>query len=132
MAASGTVTPPGPAITTSVSTLTGFNAAVGQTSGEQSYTVSGTNLTNDIVITPPTDTDIEISTASGSGFVAYPNTLTISKGSGTVSATPIYVHLKPTSAKTYSSLNITNASRRRDEKCGGQRLSVPTITTTAR
>ena len=86
------------------------NAAVGQIRLNNPNNVAGTNLTNDIIITPPTDTDIEISTSSESGFVSYPSTLTISKGSGTVAATPIYVHLKPTSAKTYTSLNIANAS----------------------
>ena len=94
--------------------------------------MSGTNLTDDIVITPPIDTDIEISTSSGSGFIYYPSTLTISKGSGTVTATPIYVHLKPTSAKTYTSLNIVNASvGATTQNVAVSGSSVPTITTTS-
>ena len=43
-----------------------FNSAVGTTSAEQNYSVSGTSLTGAIVITAPAD--FEISTSSGSGF----------------------------------------------------------------
>ena len=117
-----------PTITT-VGTLTAFNSAVGTTSAEQSYTVSGTNLTNDIVITPPAD--FEISLTSGSGWVSNPNTISLTPSGGTVSDTTIYVRLNPTSAKTYSE-NITHTSTDAATKnVAVSGSSVPTITTTS-
>jgi hypothetical protein len=58
-------------------------------SAEGSFTVAGTNLTNDIVIDAPTD--FEISETSGGTFTA---SVTIPFGSGTIATTPIYVRLK--------------------------------------
>ena len=76
-------------------------------SAEQSYTVSGSELTDDIVITPPDD--FEISLTSGSGFVAAPNTLNLQPTAGTISPSTIYVRFNPASAGA-SSGNITHAS----------------------
>ena len=99
--------------TTPVITLTGgplhFNAvAVNGTSAEQTYTVAGAFLTGDITIAPPTN--FEVSTTSGSGFVVYPSTLTLTQSGGTVTNTTLYVHFKPTAQQTYSAVNITHAS----------------------
>ena len=91
----------------SQSSLSGFNYNVGSgPSSEQSFTVGGTNLTSNIVITPPTD--FEISKTSGSGYQSSAITLTASSGS--VSTTTIYVRLKSGLAvNSYSSENITVA-----------------------
>ena len=51
-----------PTINTS-GTLSAFTSEVGEYSAEQSYQVSGVNLTEDIAITPPVD--FEISLTSG-------------------------------------------------------------------
>jgi hypothetical protein len=103
-----TVSSSGPTPTITVGSITGFgNQAVSTTSSEKSYNVSGSNLTNDIVITPPAG--FEISTTSGSGFVANPGTITLTQTGGTVSSTPIYVRFAPSAALAYSG-NITNAS----------------------
>jgi uncharacterized repeat protein (TIGR02543 family) len=93
----------GPVITTS-GTLTAFSAPIGTPSAEQSYSVAGTNLTANIVITAPTD--FEISTTSGSGFTS---TLTLTQTGGTVASTPIYVRFNRSTAGT-SSGNITHTS----------------------
>lgn len=79
-----------PTITLSTATLTGFTYVEGSgPSAEQSYTVEGANLTDDIVITPPTNW--EISLTSGSSFQTTPITLT--QSGGTVSTTTIYTRM---------------------------------------
>ncbi|WP_431156778.1 T9SS type A sorting domain-containing protein [Winogradskyella poriferorum] len=56
---------------------------------EGSFTVEGSDLTDDITVTPPAN--FEISTTSGSGFVTTPIVLTQSGGS--VASTTIYARL---------------------------------------
>ncbi len=99
---------PTPTITISAASLASFGEiAGGQTSAEKSYTVSGSNLTNDISITP--QTGYEISTTSGSNFVTNPITLT--QVGGTVNSTTIYVRFAPSvSASGTVSGNIVQSS----------------------
>jgi VCBS repeat-containing protein len=114
-----------PTIAVTPSSLTGFSAPVGTPSAEQSYTVSGTNLTANLVVTAPTD--FEVSTTSGSGFGS---SVSLTPSGGTVSSTTIYVRLNPTSATTYSA-NITNASTgATTQNVAVSGTSVPLITTT--
>ena len=81
---------PTPAITASVTTLTGFTYIEGSgPSAEQSFNVSGSNLTANISVAAPTD--YEVSTTSGSGFGAA---VVLTQTGGTVSSTPVYVRLK--------------------------------------
>ena len=58
-------------------------------SSEGTFSVSGSNLTNNIEITAPTD--FEVSETSGSGFSA---SVTLTQTGGTVASTTIYVRLK--------------------------------------
>lgn len=78
-----------PSITVSETTLTGFTYAQGSgPSAEQSFTVSGVNLTNDISIAATTN--YEISKTSGSGY-ATPLTFTPAE---VATAQTVYVRLK--------------------------------------
>lgn len=78
-----------PNINVSPLSLTGLDYASGTgPSAEQSFTVSGTNLTNDINLTAPAN--FEISTTSGSGF--GPN-VTLTESGGDVANTAIYTRL---------------------------------------
>lgn len=78
-----------PLITVSATTLSGFTYAQGSgPSAEQSFTVSGVNLTNDISIAAPTN--YEISKTSGSGY-ATPLTFTPAE---VATAQTVYVRLK--------------------------------------
>ncbi|MEI6696278.1 MAG: hypothetical protein WCO13_09425 [Bacteroidota bacterium] len=91
--------------TITVASVTAFGSqTVNTTSTEKSYAVSGANLTNDILITPPSG--FEISTTSGSGFAT--STITLTQSGGNVSST-IYVIFKPTAVTSYSA-NITHTS----------------------
>lgn len=88
------------------STMNDFGSiAVHTTSDVQSYTVSGTNLTDNITITPPTGFEISI---SNSPFNAT-NPITLTQSSGTVNSTTIYVRFSPTVIQSYND-NITHTS----------------------
>ena len=85
--------------------LSAVSTIYGTASSTTTFTVSGSALTHDIIITPPAG--FEVSTSSGSGFA---NTLTLSPSSGTVASTTIYVRLKATAAATSYSGNIALTS----------------------
>ncbi|MBK6282517.1 MAG: hypothetical protein IPF54_07470 [Draconibacterium sp.] len=93
----------GPNINTTGS-LNMFHSEPGIPSAEQSYTVSGTNLTAEIILNAPAD--FEISTNSGSGFSS---SLSLSPISGTVVSTPVYVRFNRATEGT-SSGDITHTS----------------------
>jgi hypothetical protein len=120
-----------PTITVSTTTLTGFNYTAGSgPSTEQTFTVSGTNLTADISIAAPTN--YEISKTSGSG---YTTPLTFTQTGGTVTSTTVYVRLKAgLSAGNYNSEDITATSSGATNKtvtCSGSVTALtPTITLT--
>ncbi len=109
-----------PTITVSTNTLSDFTYLEGNgPSAEQTFTVEGSNLTNNITFTLPTN--YEISETSGSGFstavVLTPN------GSGTVASKTIYVRLiAGLSEGDYNGENITATSTDADNKtvtCSG-------------
>jgi len=78
-----------PTITLSKNILPGFSYGAGSgPSSEQSYAVSGANLTGNITITAPAD--YKITTTSGSGYVS---SLTLTKSGGIVNSTIIFVRL---------------------------------------
>ncbi|MFC2090403.1 GEVED domain-containing protein, partial [Bacteroidota bacterium] len=92
-----------PLITSSVSELTFNNVVIGSTA-EQSYTVEGTDLTDDVTITAPTG--YEVSLTSGSG---YAGSVTLSPTDGSISSTTVYVRFTPVAEQTYTG-NITHTS----------------------
>ena len=94
-------------ITVNPSSLSGFTYEylLGP-STEQQFSVSGSDLENDITITAPTD--YEISETTGSGFT---NQILLEQVSGSVASTPIYVRLKAGLAiGTYNSEMISLTS----------------------
>ena len=96
--------PTAPRITIAGTPLSAFSTTPGNPSVEQTYMVSGSNLTDDITISAPSD--FQISLSSGSGFGS---SLTLLQTDGSVAATPIYVHFYRASEGT-SSGNITHTS----------------------
>ncbi len=95
---------PGPAITVTGTPLQAFNSQPGTPSAEQIYTVSGSLLTDDIMISAPLD--FEISTTSGTGFGS---SLTLTQSGGIVTDTDIYVRFNRITEGT-SSGDITHTS----------------------
>ena len=77
---------------TSTGTLNSVNTTYGTPSiTPASFTASGSNLTNDILITPPTGYEVSKTVGGASG---YANSQTLTQTSGTVANTTIYVRLK--------------------------------------
>lgn len=79
---------PPPSITTSTTSLAAFSTTVGTPSASQSFTASGSNLTANITVTPPSGYALS---TDDSSFSTSPLTLTQSGGS--VPTTTIYVRL---------------------------------------
>jgi hypothetical protein len=92
-----------PVINNSAS-LTAFTSCSGTASAEQSFTVSGSNLTSNITVTAPTG--FEVSTTSGSSFNSF---VTLTPSSGAVASTTIYIRMTASASGTPSG-NITLAS----------------------
>jgi hypothetical protein len=115
-------------ITVAPPALTGFSYQEGSgPSGEQSFTVAGTGLGANLVLTAPTH--YEISQTSGAG---YTSPITLVPTSGTVASTTIYVRLKAgLTAGAYNSENITCVSTGATTKnvaCSGDVTAPPVIT----
>jgi hypothetical protein len=70
------------------SAMSSFAQILGTPSAEQSFTVSGSDLTNNITVTAPTN--YEVSLTSGSGFAS---SVQVNQTSGSVPTTTIYVRL---------------------------------------
>lgn len=111
-----------PTLSVTSSSLSGFNYNEGAgPSAEQYFTISGSNLVANIVITPPTE--YEISKYTGSSFSAQ-NPITLTPTAGSVPNTKIYVRLKSgLSAGYYNNKYITATSTYATSKtisCNGQ------------
>lgn len=110
-----------PSVAISPASLSGFTYVEGLgPSAEQSFTVSGANLTHNISITAPTN--YEISTATGASFSAT-SPITLTQSGGNVSTTTIYVRLKEgLSMGSYNSENIaisTTGATTQNMVCSG-------------
>lgn len=119
----------GPTIAVSETSRTGFSYVSGSgPSSTQTYTVSGTGLTENVVITPPTN--YQIST-DNSTWVTNPSTISLPWGSGTLASTTIYVRLKSgLTVGSYNSESITHtsgAATQKDVSCSGSVTAVPTV-----
>lgn len=87
-----TEVPVDPFIFTNLTNIAGLNYELDSgPSAEQSFKASGTNLTDDIILSLPAGSDFEISETSGTGWA---NTLTLYETGGEVAETDIFVRLK--------------------------------------
>jgi hypothetical protein len=84
-----TITPCSSATITSTGTLIPFSTCAGVASSSQTFSISGTSLTADIVLTAPTG--YELSIDAGANYFA---TLTLTQLRGVVTSTTVYVRLK--------------------------------------
>ena len=121
---SQTTTAPPPIITLTPTTLTGFTYTEGAgSSSEQTFTVNGANLTNNISIAAATN--YEISKSSGSGYTS-PLVYTPAEAAATPT---VYVRLKAgLSAANYNSETITATSTGAADKtitCSGTVTAIP-------
>jgi len=120
-----------PSLSVSASALTGFSYLIGHgPSVEQSFTVGGSALTNNITLTP--SAGYEISTGTGVNFTAM-NPVTLTQISGAVGNTTIYTRLKQSLAAGSYSENIsisTVGTNPVSITCSGTVTPNPTITLT--
>ena len=94
-----------PTLTSSVTNLPAFTSCVGSNSPEQTFTVSGSDLTDNIIVTAPTNW--QVSTTTGSGFS---DSVTLSQASGAVATTTVYIRLKDDAASGNISGNVSISS----------------------
>ena len=102
----GEFAPTGPTITYDDSGISSFgNQNILTYSASQSFTVSGFNLTDDIVVTAPT-ANYEISLDNSS----WSNTVSIAPSSGSVTDVPVYVRFYPqTSGTILNDIDLSTA-----------------------
>ena len=87
-------------------TLSDFLQGLGTPSGLQAYSVSGVNLSQNVVITPPAGYEVSV---NGTNWYNNSNPLSLSPTSGTLATTTISVRLNATSVGTYNgSINHTS------------------------
>jgi hypothetical protein len=99
-----TATPSSPLITISSATLTSFgDVCLGSNSATSAYTVTGSNLSNDVVLSAPTG--FEIRTGAG----AFGSSLNLTQSDGNVALTAIDVRFSPSGVSAASG-NIEHAS----------------------
>ena len=101
----GLVNPTTPTMDVSPSILNLGTVVTGTASTPQDYTIGGTSLTNNIVITAPTG--VQISDNSGA---AWSTTLTLTPTSGTVDSTTVEVRISAAASVGPISGSITNVS----------------------
>ncbi len=102
----GSVTPSSGPLVVATGTLKEFaSPGIGLPSNEQTITVSGSNLTNDLVVNAPTG--YEVSLSSGAGFAS---SITITPSVGVVGNTTIYVRYNPTALTDQSTVVLTATS----------------------
>ncbi len=117
--------PTDPTITISGTPLDAFSSQPGTPSEEQSYTVAGSNLTDDIEINAPTD--FEISTTSGSDFGS---SVTLTQSSGSVAATLIYVRFnRATEGTSAGDISHTSGTLSQNVPVSGEAAIAPTVAT---
>lgn len=87
------------------SSLTQFSTSTGIPSSQQSFTLSGSNITSDIIVNA--STGFEVSNTSGTGFTS---SITVTPVGGVLSNYPVYVRLAaPTTTGNISgNVNITS------------------------
>ncbi|MGB1317036.1 MAG: hypothetical protein ACPG5W_02450, partial [Flavobacteriales bacterium] len=121
-----------PTITVAPATLTGFTYQFNSgPSAVQSFTVEGTDLTNDIVVSLPNDYEIS---SSNSPFSAAGSAITLTQSGGSVGTTTIYVRLAAGLAVgTYNGQTLDCASVGATTKTvtfDGEVTAIPTSVTT--
>jgi pectin methylesterase-like acyl-CoA thioesterase len=86
--------------------LCGFSQYIGTPSATQTYTVAATNLTSNLVITPPPNFEVS---SNNSTWFTNASPLSVTPTAGTVNTTTIYIRLNASVAGSYSG-NVVNAS----------------------
>lgn len=95
---SGTAT-----LSTTVGTLSGFSTTTSLPSASQNYTVNGSALSANVIVTPPTNYEVSVDNLS------FLSSLTLTPSGGSITQI-VYVRVKTGSPSGSVSGNVTNAS----------------------
>ncbi|MBS1582311.1 MAG: hypothetical protein JST66_08950 [Bacteroidetes bacterium] len=90
----------------SPSSLTGFSTTQGTPSAAQQFTVSGSNLGANLVVTAPAEFEVRDAAAAG----AYASSVSFTPSGGTVSTKTIDVRLTGTNIGTFTGTNVVVSS----------------------
>lgn len=87
--------------------LTGFNTNSGTASSSQSFSVSGTSLSSNLVVTAPTNFEVALSSSG-----PYSSSVSISPSGNVVTSTTIYIRIKSsaTSGSKSGSISVSSTS----------------------
>ncbi|MSQ79896.1 MAG: T9SS type A sorting domain-containing protein, partial [Flavobacteriaceae bacterium] len=96
VAVNGTTGSVSPVIITSISALNTFTTTAGTPSSSLSFTVTGNDLTANLVVTAPTSFEVSLSQSSGFG-----STVSFSPSSGKVNNGTVYVRYNPSAAGSH-------------------------------
>ena len=101
-----TIDSPGiPSISVSTSSLPRLITTTGTASSTANYTVSGANLTNDVIVTPPSNYEVSLNGTT------FSNSLTLVKTGFTLVTTTIYIRVKASAlAGVYAATAITHTT----------------------
>jgi gliding motility-associated-like protein len=101
-----------------------LSTSFGTASGTTTFTVSGSNLSNDITITPPTG--FEVASSSGGPFGS---TVTLTASSGGVGTTNVYVRLAATTAvgSSYNGNVVASSSGATSQNVATQTSTVSAV-----
>jgi len=117
-----------PTVNVSATTTSAFTTTYGTASSAQNFTVSGSNLTANLVATAPTGYEVSKDNSTFSSSVSY------APSSGTVSSSNLYVRLAATTVPgTYNSAAVTISSTSATDKtittpASGNTVSVKPVT----
>ncbi len=95
----------GDCVELSTTALSPFSSCSGSPSAAQSYTISGINLTANIVITAPTHFEVSVTSPT----VGFANSQTLIQSGGVVNNTTVYIRQKSTASNNASG-TITHSS----------------------
>jgi hypothetical protein len=118
----------GPTLVVNPSILSGFSTVTGTQSASQNFTVSGTNLTANAIVTAPTNYVVSLSSGSG-----YGSSVTVTESGGTISTTTVYTAIAGSAPIGSPSGNISVASTgatTQTVRVSGTVTSSPTLTVT--
>lgn len=94
----------GPTLIVSPTSLGLGTVTTGSAGTSQTYTVTGSNLTANDVITAPTGTEVSLDNSS------FGSTKTITQSGGTITSTTVYVRIAASASVGAISANVTNVS----------------------
>ncbi|RYY40130.1 MAG: T9SS type A sorting domain-containing protein [Chitinophagaceae bacterium] len=95
---------PAPSISANPTSLTAFTQTLGIPSAEQTYTVSGTDLTSPLLVLPPANYEVSLDGITWNNSVTP---IVLQPAAGTVAATTIHVRLNAASVGTFGG-NVRN------------------------